>query len=111
MQKFSACKNRAWLIQRRRSTSSVCMMAIWPAGPPKEMNPSLSQNRKASAKLGGCTGVGFIIRKYFAFDELFTRSGCLPCEQQGGISVKRNYESNHHIISTGSRSGTLFAIR
>src|SRR5947207_15849310 len=28
------------------------MIAIWPMGPPKEMNPSLSQNRKASPKEG-----------------------------------------------------------
>src|SRR5262245_49343263 len=26
------------------------MIEIWPAGPPKEMNPSLTQKRKASAK-------------------------------------------------------------
>src|SRR5437773_2653809 len=50
MQKFSACKKRAWLIHRFFSTSSVCMIAIWPAGPPNEINPSLSQKRKASAK-------------------------------------------------------------
>jgi hypothetical protein len=28
------------------------MIAICPVGPPKEMNPSLSQKRNASAKLG-----------------------------------------------------------
>src|SRR5256884_6129867 len=52
MQKFSACKKRAWLIQRRRSTNSVCMIAICPVGPPKEMKPSFSQNRNASANEG-----------------------------------------------------------
>src|SRR5690349_9183494 len=51
MQKLSACRKRGSLIQRRRSTSSACMIAICPAGPPKLMKPSLSQKRKASAKL------------------------------------------------------------
>src|SRR5207244_9223379 len=52
MQKLSACKKRDWLIHRLRSTSSVCMIAIWPAGPPKEMKPSFSQKRNAAAKEG-----------------------------------------------------------
>ena len=52
MQKFSACKNRSSLTQRRFSTSSVCMIAICPAGPPKLMTPSLNQNRAASARVG-----------------------------------------------------------
>jgi hypothetical protein len=50
MQKFRACRNRLLLIQRRRSTSSSCMMAIWPVGPPKLMNPSFTQKRAASRK-------------------------------------------------------------
>ncbi|MET3474196.1 hypothetical protein ABIC38_000446 [Variovorax sp. 1126] len=50
MQKFRACRKRFSLIQRRRSTSSACMIAICPAGPPKLMKPSLSQKRNASEK-------------------------------------------------------------
>jgi hypothetical protein len=66
MQKFSACKKRDWLIHLLRSTSSVCMIAIWPAGPPKEMKPSFSQNRNASAKLGAWTEVVFNRGRAFA---------------------------------------------
>src|SRR5690606_18825306 len=43
-------RKRRSLSQRRRSTSSSCMMAICPAGPPKLMNPSLSQKRSACQK-------------------------------------------------------------
>ena len=32
------------------------MMAICPVGPPKLMKPSLTQKRKASAKVGWCAG-------------------------------------------------------
>jgi hypothetical protein len=35
--KLSACRNRDWLIHLFFSTSSVCMIAIWPVGPPKEI--------------------------------------------------------------------------
>src|SRR6478736_473107 len=52
MQKLSACRNRRSEIQRRRSTSSSCMIAICPAGPPKLMQPSFSQKRKASDSEG-----------------------------------------------------------
>src|SRR6266404_571269 len=52
MQKFSACKNRDWLIHFFLSTSSVCMIAIWPVGPPNEMSPSFNQKRNASANDG-----------------------------------------------------------
>src|SRR5438445_11747996 len=52
MQKLRACKNRDWLIHFFFSTSSVCMMAIWPVGPPNEMNPSFNQKRSASANDG-----------------------------------------------------------
>ena len=38
----------AELVEQKRWISSVCMMAIWPAGPPKLMKPSFSQKRKAS---------------------------------------------------------------
>ena len=36
-------------IHRRRSTSSVCISAIWPVGPPKFTKPSQTQNPNASA--------------------------------------------------------------
>ena len=52
MQKLSACRNRRSPIQRRRSTSSSCMIAICPAGPPKLMKPSFSQNQNASRSVG-----------------------------------------------------------
>ena len=52
MQKLSACKKRRSEIQRRRSTSSSCMIAIWPAGPPKLIQPSFSQNQNASRSVG-----------------------------------------------------------
>jgi hypothetical protein len=48
MQKLSARKNWPSGTQRFRSTSSRCMIAICPAGPPKLMKPSLTQNRVAS---------------------------------------------------------------
>src|SRR5881394_1952179 len=51
MQKLSACRKRLSEIQRRRSTSSWCMIAICPVGPPKLMKPSFSQKRNACAKL------------------------------------------------------------
>src|ERR1700736_4600045 len=52
MQKFNACKKRDWLIHFFFSTSSLCMVAIWPVGPPNEMNPSFNQNRNASPNDG-----------------------------------------------------------
>ena len=52
MQKLSACRKRRSEIQRRRSTSSSCMIAIWPAGPPKLIQPSFSQNQNASRSVG-----------------------------------------------------------
>ena len=52
MQKLSGCRKRPSEIQRRRSTSSSCMIAICPAGPPKLIIPSLSQKRRACASLG-----------------------------------------------------------
>src|SRR3990167_10193970 len=51
MQQLRAGRKRFSEIQRRRSTSSWCMIEICPAGPPKLMKPSLSQNRKAWSKL------------------------------------------------------------
>src|SRR6266700_4066478 len=48
MQKLSARRNSSSATHFFCSTSSRCMMAICPAGPPKLMNPSFSQNRRAS---------------------------------------------------------------
>ena len=56
MQKLSACRKRRSEIQRRRSTSSSCMIAICPAGPPKLIIPSLIQKRNAWASLGFALG-------------------------------------------------------
>ena len=38
-----ATQDAPWSIQARRSTNSCCIMAIWPAGPPKLVNPNLIQ--------------------------------------------------------------------
>src|SRR4051795_797633 len=62
MQKFNACKKRDWLIHFFFSTSSVCIIAICPVGPPKEINPSLSQNRNASPKLGCRTEASLVVK-------------------------------------------------
>src|SRR5438477_931991 len=56
MQKFNAWRKRDWLIHFFFSTSSVCMIAIWPVGPPNEMNPSFTQNRNASPNVGADVG-------------------------------------------------------
>src|SRR5215210_8914296 len=51
MQKFSVRRNCPSETQFFLSTNSLCMIAIWPAGPPKLINPSLTQNQKASQNL------------------------------------------------------------
>jgi hypothetical protein len=51
MQKFNVLRYWPSETQRFLSTNSLCMIAIWPAGPPKLMNPSLTQNQNASQKL------------------------------------------------------------
>src|SRR5947209_3411871 len=51
MQKFRERRNWDSEIQHLRSTSSLCMIAICPAGPPKLMNPSFTQNHNASLNL------------------------------------------------------------
>jgi hypothetical protein len=50
MQKFSVRKNCPSETQRFLSTNSSCMIAICPAGPPKLINPSFTQNQNASLK-------------------------------------------------------------
>src|SRR5437016_14065482 len=52
MQKLSACRKRGSSIHFFSSTSMRCIMAIWPAGPPKLMQPILNQSRNASPKVG-----------------------------------------------------------
>ena len=47
MQKLSPCRKRRSEIHRRRSTSSSCMIAICPAGPPKLIIPNFNQKRNA----------------------------------------------------------------
>src|SRR5512141_2593514 len=58
MQKFNAWRKWSSAIHFFFSTNSWCMMAICPVGPPKLMNPSFSQNLKASRKEGW--GVGSV---------------------------------------------------
>src|ERR687889_1175373 len=48
MQKFNVRRYCPSETQCFLSTNSLCMIAIWPAGPPKLINPSLTQNQKAS---------------------------------------------------------------
>src|SRR5947207_2968850 len=52
MQKLSACRKRGSSIHFFSSTSMRCIMAIWPAGPPKLMQPILNQSRNASPNAG-----------------------------------------------------------
>src|SRR6187200_22777 len=52
MQKLSACRNRGSSIHFFSSTIMRCIMAIWPAGPPKLMQPILSQSQKNSVNDG-----------------------------------------------------------
>src|SRR4051812_28837385 len=53
MQKLSAWRKRLSSIHFFSSTTTRCMIAICPAGPPKLMKPSFSQKRRASANCGG----------------------------------------------------------
>ena len=50
MQKLSACRNRAWPIQRFFSTSSVCMIAICPAGSAEADETELEPEAEGFAK-------------------------------------------------------------
>src|SRR5450755_3872781 len=52
MQKLSACRNRASSTHFFSSTTTRCIRAICAAGPPKLMQPILSQTLKASPKVG-----------------------------------------------------------
>ena len=53
MQKLSVLKYWPSDTHRFFSTSSRCMIAICPAGPPKLMNPNFTQNQNASQKPTG----------------------------------------------------------
>src|SRR6202795_1252033 len=57
MQKLSACRKRCSSTHFFSATTMRCINAIWPAGPPKLMQPIFSQILKASAKVG-CGGGG-----------------------------------------------------
>ena len=50
---MNACRNRCCPIQRRLSTSSCCMTAIWPAGPPNVCNDT--RNHAFVASRSGIT--------------------------------------------------------
>src|SRR5262245_15212336 len=56
MQKLRADRKRGSSIQRFSSTSTRCMSAICPAGPPKLSTPILAQTRSASPKEGAAAG-------------------------------------------------------
>jgi hypothetical protein len=75
MQKFNACKKRDWLIHFLFSTSSVCMIAIWPVGPPKLINPSFNQNRNASPKRGCLIAVVSAFKLVAVEDSLHSEVG------------------------------------
>src|SRR4051812_1454031 len=60
MQKLSACRKRGSSIHFFSSTSIRCIMAIWPAGPPKLMQPSFSQSRNAAPKRGEASAAGTV---------------------------------------------------
>src|SRR4051795_6241555 len=55
MQKLSACRKRGSSIHFFSSTSMRCIMAIWPAGPPKLMQPIFSHSQKASPNVGAAS--------------------------------------------------------
>jgi hypothetical protein len=57
MQKLRVLKYWPSETHRFLSTNSLCMMAIWPAGPPKLMKPSFTQNQNASQKPTGLVSV------------------------------------------------------
>src|SRR5688500_13106914 len=89
MQKFKACKNRSLPIQRRRSTSSSCMIAICPAGPPKLMNPSFVQILKASRN-GTPAGLtrdmgGTMTRATYRFRQRVGDRLTTPATNEGGV--------------------------
>src|SRR5919199_3582963 len=58
IEKLSARRKSGSGTQRLSSMSSRCMIAIWPAGPPKLMKPSLTQKRNASPNETGTTTDG-----------------------------------------------------
>src|SRR5262249_3159855 len=90
-----------------RSTRSRCMIAIWPAGPPKLMKPSFTQYRNASQK--PTVRTDFLM----AFDrevvELDDRVGFGPEADPAGIleSVVRRVqdfrpvEPDYEVVSRG----------
>ena len=60
MLKFSACRKRGSSIHFFSSTSTRCIIAICPAGPPNDRQPILNQTLKASLKVGEAAWAGAV---------------------------------------------------
>src|SRR5437762_2839699 len=94
MQKLSACRKRGSSIHFFSSTIIRCIMAIWPAGPPKLMQPILSQTLKNSPKSGrpspttgdgaaDCAGIRFMSSRRLGRPVVaFLRGEAQPREQR-----------------------------
>ena len=72
MQKLSVLRYCFSETHRFFSTSSRCMMAIWPAGPPKFMNPSFTQNQNASQNPTGLVCPGTVLRNGLGIHSIST---------------------------------------
>jgi len=51
-------------IQRRSSTSTRCISAIWPAGPPNDKTPIFAQTASATLKDGATLWLSVMQRRY-----------------------------------------------
>ena len=58
------------------------MIAIWPLGPPKLMNPSFSQKRNASRKLGWDAGIARTFTQTLFFANQKTRDRLVRAPEQ-----------------------------
>src|SRR5918997_3076965 len=98
MQKLSVLRYCCSDTQRFFSTSSLCMMAICPAGPPKLMNPSFTQNQNASQKPTGLVPAASAL----ACDPL----GSFVCIRAFSIPLVNKYsaQSNHGYSRSQARS-------
>ena len=101
MQKLSACKKRFSAIQRFSSTSSRCISAICPAGPPKLMQPSRNQYRNASPRVGarGVPLVGVPSRPWrpVALIGRCERAS-LPARERVVYCTHSSIRSNKHVL-------------
>ncbi|GEM_PF-6913881 len=86
-------------IHFRRSTTSWCMMAICPAGPPKLMKPSFAQNVSASLNEAVFDGTEFFSLPMFAF--LIAGFGLGPRRTPTGgpISLNGFYHNRSNLAS------------